>query len=300
MTYITTNPSQSQQLVCDHCGETINDPLKNGALTWELVVKDSTVLNTQFRITHKLTYCIRNKTIDGSTIQWRYLSEFFVDGEVNFDVILAARYDDFGYRIDWDAEFDDESINNVYFRMVAALEQPKPVKVELTSVELMEDFSPGQFYMLDAEYQFDEKTLRRYFDAANDAYSNHRDELSLWASVVCKRLINEVPLVIKRNKEQIKPVAKARKQTAAKAGFVYLIQSISGAYKIGRTVNPNNRMATFTVKLPFEVEYVCVIQCEDMYSLERQLHTQFANKRVNGEWFNLSPEDVEYIKGLAT
>jgi hypothetical protein len=81
-------------------------------------------------------------------------------------------------------------------------------------------------------------------------------------------------------------------------GYVYLIQSSTGYYKIGRTVNPDNRMATFTVKLPFEVEYTCVIQCEDMYGLEKELHARFASKRVNGEWFNLAPEDVEYIKGL--
>lgn len=82
-------------------------------------------------------------------------------------------------------------------------------------------------------------------------------------------------------------------------GFVYLIQSPTGAYKIGRTTNPEDRMKTFEVKLPFEVEYVCVIKTKDMFGLESQLHSQFADKRVNGEWFSLSPEDVDYIKGLA-
>lgn len=83
-------------------------------------------------------------------------------------------------------------------------------------------------------------------------------------------------------------------------GFVYLIQSPTGAYKIGRTNNPDDRMRTFSVKLPFEVEYVCLIHTEDMHGLEKSLHYQFEEKRINGEWFNLSPEDVEYIKRLAT
>lgn len=298
MTNLSIDSTLPQYLTCDHCGEIINDPLKNGALTWELVVRDSTVLNTQFRITHKLTYCIRNKTIDGSIIQWRYLSDFVVDGEVNFDVILAARYDDFGYRIDLDAEFDDTSINNVYFRMCAALERPKPIKLQLSSVELMEDFSPGQFYILDPEYLFDTDTLMRYFNAAKDALENHHNEMSEWGQGVAQRLFLEIPTVINRNQSRPKPTSKTRKPTTPRAGYVYLIQSTSGAYKIGRTVNPDNRLATFSVKLPFEVEYVCVIQCDDMYYLERQLHAHFADKRVNGEWFNLSPDDVDYIKGM--
>lgn len=82
-------------------------------------------------------------------------------------------------------------------------------------------------------------------------------------------------------------------------GYVYLIQSPTGAYKIGRTADPGDRLRTFNVKLPFEVEYVCVIATDDMYALERQLHGKFAAKRVNGEWFILSPDDVEYIKRLA-
>lgn len=95
---------------------------------------------------------------------------------------------------------------------------------------------------------------------------------------------------------------KQAKQSSSKTtnGFVYLIQSPTGYYKIGRTKDPNDRIATFSVKLPFEVEYVCVIQTSDMYSLETILHNRYAKQRVNGEWFQLTPEDVEYIKGLAS
>lgn len=85
------------------------------------------------------------------------------------------------------------------------------------------------------------------------------------------------------------------------AGYVYLIKDVSmtGHYKIGKTRNPHDRLSTFGVKLPFEIETVCLIRCDRYHELESNLHRQFADKRVNGEWFNLSPEDVEYIKGLA-
>lgn len=100
-------------------------------------------------------------------------------------------------------------------------------------------------------------------------------------------------------RERIKQ-AKSEKRAQNSLGFVYLLQSQSGHYKIGRTTNPQNRLKTFSVKLPFEVEYICLIQVQDMYQMESELHTRFAEKRINGEWFNLSPEDVNYIKGLAS
>lgn len=84
-----------------------------------------------------------------------------------------------------------------------------------------------------------------------------------------------------------------------KDGYVYLVQSPTGAYKIGRTMNPQNRLKTFHVKLPFEVDFVALIPTEDSWKLESELHGKFYKKRIRGEWFNLSPEDVEYIKSLA-
>lgn len=81
-------------------------------------------------------------------------------------------------------------------------------------------------------------------------------------------------------------------------GYVYLLKSVTGFWKIGRTVNPKDRLKTFGVKLPFEVEYEHLIPCRDHIELERSLHKQFADKRVNGEWFDLSPEDIAVIKSI--
>lgn len=81
-------------------------------------------------------------------------------------------------------------------------------------------------------------------------------------------------------------------------GFVYLVKSPTGFYKIGRTKNPEKRIKSFEVKLPFEVELDALIPTVDMYRLEADLHQRFAEKRGQGEWFALTPDDVEYIKGL--
>jgi hypothetical protein len=84
-----------------------------------------------------------------------------------------------------------------------------------------------------------------------------------------------------------------------KPGYVYLLQAASGQYKIGKTSDPKNRARTFGVKLPFQVDFICLIKTDDYQTLEKSLHQRFEAKRIDGKWFNLSDEDVEYIKGLA-
>ena len=90
----------------------------------------------------------------------------------------------------------------------------------------------------------------------------------------------------------------AEERTSGKQGFVYLLKSPSGFYKIGRTKSPEDRLRTFSVKLPFEVEFEHITECQDMYYLEKTLHKRFADNRVNGEWFDLTADDVAYIKSI--
>lgn len=91
-----------------------------------------------------------------------------------------------------------------------------------------------------------------------------------------------------------------KKQRKVLAGHVYLLKSDTGHFKIGRTINIKSRAKTFGVTLPFEVEFAHTIECQDTQATELKLHTIFAGKRVNGEWFSLTPEDVAWIKTLKT
>lgn len=82
--------------------------------------------------------------------------------------------------------------------------------------------------------------------------------------------------------------------------YVYLIRSPDGVYKIGKTANPEQRLRAFLTQFPFAVEYVSLIRTENMGKLEKELHRKFDLKRLKGEWFALSDDDVTYIKGLAS
>jgi hypothetical protein len=99
----------------------------------------------------------------------------------------------------------------------------------------------------------------------------------------------------------LKEQQRAQKQSRSRAGYVYLLSAVHDPtlFKIGRTSNPDDRVKTFNVKLPFPVEYVCLIQTDDMYALESELHQRYADKRVNGEFFALDEHDVTHIRQLA-
>lgn len=117
---------------------------------------------------------------------------------------------------------------------------------------------------------------------------SERKELEREREVIAARL---------KKLEQMETDAKTRAPRST-AGYVYLLQSESGYWKIGRTANPDNRLKTFNVKLPFQVAYKHLIQTDDMYTLEAQLHSRYAEKRVEGEWFLLTEQDVIDICNL--
>jgi len=86
---------------------------------------------------------------------------------------------------------------------------------------------------------------------------------------------------------------------ANRPGWVYLLASSLGYYKIGCTKNPESRMKAFAAQLTFHATYIALIKTDDMVKLERKLHIRFGAKCIDGEWFDLEDADVEYIKSLA-
>lgn len=81
-----------------------------------------------------------------------------------------------------------------------------------------------------------------------------------------------------------------------KSGFIYLIKADTGHYKIGRTKELKRRMNLFNVNLPFQIELIHTFPSTDYVGAETDLHHRFAEKRVNGEWFQLSDDEVEWLK----
>lgn len=80
-------------------------------------------------------------------------------------------------------------------------------------------------------------------------------------------------------------------------GVVYVINQVgTDHYKIGISTNYDERLKLFTVKLPFDIREQAVYETDDYIEKERELHTLFADKRLNGsEFFKLTAEDLDEI-----
>src|SRR5688572_19924917 len=80
-------------------------------------------------------------------------------------------------------------------------------------------------------------------------------------------------------------------------GSVYVLKCGS-RYKIGISVNPQQRLKQIQCLWPEPITLIHQIRSPSYKPIERQLHHRFADKRRRGEWFELSDEDLSYIRSL--
>lgn len=87
-------------------------------------------------------------------------------------------------------------------------------------------------------------------------------------------------------------------------GYVYLMESC-GYYKIGLSRSPQGRRLGWenmtrppdVVKMP---DVLWAVKVENPRRCERVLHSRFHSQRTQGEWFRLSPSDVQWITSLSS
>jgi Meiotically Up-regulated Gene 113 (MUG113) protein len=84
-------------------------------------------------------------------------------------------------------------------------------------------------------------------------------------------------------------------EAAGRHGYVYLLKS-GRFYKVGHTLDVGRRRYDLAIQLPEPVTEEHVIATDDPPGIERYWHARFANRRKNGEWFELTRADVTAFK----
>ena len=81
-------------------------------------------------------------------------------------------------------------------------------------------------------------------------------------------------------------------------GYVYVAQSSHGPHKIGWARNVEDRMRRAREIVPFVLTPIVAIACDDAIRLEVRMHRCFASRRREGEWFDLTEQDIDTLLAL--
>lgn len=154
------------------------------------------------------------------------------------------------------------------------------------------------------------ETMRMQIESLQDSLRTTTNTLESLESQL--RKVNELDRKIKQNEELLREIEVGKTRLAEERaelhqlriqtayGFVYLIHNATqSTYKIGKSKDPVKRLSQLRTSSPDEIAIVCTIETSDMDRLEGELHQHFADKHIRGEWFRLTPSDVEYIKDRA-
>jgi len=91
------------------------------------------------------------------------------------------------------------------------------------------------------------------------------------------------------------PTSDTKNRSRTASGFVYLMQS-GRHYKIGKTNSVGRREREFAIQIPIPPKTIHSIETDDPVGVESYWHNRFKDRRGEGEWFDLSPEDVRAFK----
>lgn len=84
-------------------------------------------------------------------------------------------------------------------------------------------------------------------------------------------------------------------------GYVYLLHAKgTNFYKVGKSIAPDRRLKQVYPKMPFETEMVGYVRTNCMSLLEKSWHWVLSCHRVNGEWFSLEGNTLNYAKSRLT
>lgn len=145
-------------------------------------------------------------------------------------------------------------------------------------------------------YRITQKQRMRFIDLYMNAFSkpfllldveSPNQEEPFWVESMIKEMERE-----KRRSRENKPI-EIRSLQKQKEKMLYLMKDEhTGSYKIGVSVDPEHRENTLASQKP---SIKLVGKWEKLSIHEKAWHQYFAQERIRGEWFNLTPAQVRFF-----
>lgn len=76
--------------------------------------------------------------------------------------------------------------------------------------------------------------------------------------------------------------------------YIYAIGTTGRRQKIGYSADPEVRLRTLQTgnPEPLQVQYIFEIDEKYARKYEKFIHREYGHKRISGEWFDMTPEEV--------
>lgn len=88
------------------------------------------------------------------------------------------------------------------------------------------------------------------------------------------------------------------KRPLPKEGFIYLIESENGYFKLGRSIDVDRRLSQHEMDYPLKLRVVHSFASSDVRRDEKRLLRNFRDRQLRGEWFSLELQDVLWFKTI--
>jgi len=108
-----------------------------------------------------------------------------------------------------------------------------------------------------------------------------------------------LPTVCQKNEGRKNYREPMRAEQYDQQNCVYILKTGKNLYKIGRTRDLQKRLASYHTHLPILFRVIRQYPAANMADLEESLHVVFQHKRVKGEWFELSGDDLIICDNIA-
>ena len=138
-----------------------------------------------------------------------------------------------------------------------------------------------------------QRFIARFYDTGNLSFG----EKQCWAGASRYVEISDTFWTLpKTNYSKAPRKTQIASQPTDNTDYVYIIRmGQTKFYKIGKTNDPQGRLASLQTASPYKLKLLHVFQADNASAAEEALHAKFHSSRLEGEWFKLTDDERKIL-----